>query len=194
MSRLRAGGSWLLLALAITISACAPSDGSPIAGATPSATNAGHAPGTQDIPDTQLFLTYKGAGFAMEYPEGWTQTVTSDGVVFSSLDSRISVSVRTGSPPDVAAATAEAQAMPGAPVTTPPQRVTLPAGPAVAFRFQSNGSPDPVTGKSVVLSTDRYEIAGAAAHGGFAVIDLSSPAGVDNIDAFRRIALSFAWR
>ena len=46
-------------------------------------------------------------------------------------------------------------------------------------------------GKRVVLMVDRYEL---AKKGRVAVIDLGTPTGVDNVDAYRMISESFKWR
>ena len=52
-------------------------------------------------------------------------------------------------------------------------------------------APDPVTGKRLKIVVDRYEYA----HGGkVAVLELATPDGVDNVDAYRMISESFKWR
>jgi len=48
-----------------------------------------------------------------------------------------------------------------------------------------------VTGKRVTLAVDRYEVGSG---GRLAVIDLGTPVGVDNVDAYRLISQSFRWR
>jgi hypothetical protein len=52
-------------------------------------------------------------------------------------------------------------------------------------------APDPVTGKSVPLLVDVYEYEKG---GKVAVLELSTPEGVDNVDAYRMISESFKWR
>jgi hypothetical protein len=48
-----------------------------------------------------------------------------------------------------------------------------------------------VTGKRVRLTVDRYYLW----HGGRrAVVDLGTPVGVDNVDAYRSMIESFRWR
>ena len=54
--------------------------------------------------------------------------------------------------------------------------------------YRGRSAPDPVTGKVVALQVDRYYVSGPHA---LAVITLSTPLGVDNVDAFHRIAHSF---
>jgi hypothetical protein len=69
--------------------------------------------------------------------------------------------------------------------------ISLKSGPAVKTTYTTQSAPNPVTGKQVTLKVDRYELA----HGGrVAVVELGSPAGVDNVDAYRRMIESFRWR
>jgi hypothetical protein len=48
-----------------------------------------------------------------------------------------------------------------------------------------------VTGKRVTLLVDRYQLASA---GKTATVDLGTPKGVDNVDAYRMMIESFRWR
>jgi hypothetical protein len=50
--------------------------------------------------------------------------------------------------------------------------------------------PDPVTGKQVPSTVDRYYVPGP---NGLAIVSLSTPDGVDNVDAFRQMIESFGW-
>ena len=53
---------------------------------------------------------------------------------------------------------------------------------AVAATYTTTSAPNPVTGKKVTLTVDRYELG----HGGRrAIVDLGTPVGVDNVDAYR---------
>lgn len=52
-------------------------------------------------------------------------------------------------------------------------------------------APDPVTGKRLPLTVDVYEL---EHRGKVAVLELSTPEGVDNVDAYRLISESFSWR
>jgi hypothetical protein len=76
-------------------------------------------------------------------------------------------------------------------ITAPPTRLTLPVGRALRVTFERRSAPDAVTGKRVVLMIDRYYLPG---HGRVAVLDLGTPVGVDNVDAYRLISRSFRWR
>jgi hypothetical protein len=68
--------------------------------------------------------------------------------------------------------------------------VRLQPGSAVYLQYRTLSAQDPVTGKRVPVVVDRYYVPGA---GRQAVISLSTPVGVDNVDAFRLIARSFRW-
>ena len=52
-------------------------------------------------------------------------------------------------------------------------------------------TPDPVTGKRLPLTIDRYEYTRG---GKVAIVDLGTANGVDNVDAYRMISRSFQWR
>jgi hypothetical protein len=50
--------------------------------------------------------------------------------------------------------------------------------------------PDPVTGKQIPSTVDRYYVPGAT---GLAIVSLSTPDGVDNVDAFRTMIQTYTW-
>jgi hypothetical protein len=62
---------------------------------------------------------------------------------------------------------------------------------AVKAVYTTQSAPNPVTGKRVTLIVDRYEL---ARNGRVAVVDLGTPKGVDNVDAYRMMIQSFTWR
>jgi hypothetical protein len=185
----------LLIPALLTISllaACgqaAAISSSPAASATDSG---GVAPVGGDIPDNQVYLTYTGAAFTIQFPEGWVQTARSDGVTFTDKDNRIAVTISQAGAPSVASVRASIQAISGASITTDAHAIDLPAGGAIVATYRIDGSADPVTGKKPRLSVDRYELAGSG--GRKAVLELANPVGADNIDAYKQIAQSFRWR
>ena len=73
-------------------------------------------------------------------------------------------------------------------MTSPPKRLTIGGAPALKAVYSTKSAPNPVTGKSVTLIVDRYEL---AKNGKRAVVDLGSPVGVDNVDAYRMMIQSF---
>ncbi|MBS1860904.1 MAG: hypothetical protein JSS68_04240 [Actinobacteria bacterium] len=121
---------------------------------------------TGDIPDNQEFLTYtdKPAGYSIKYPAGWARTGNGNDVTFREKGNVIHVAVHSGS-------------------------ARLAPGEKKSFSRQS--APDPVTGKRVPLLVDVYEYEKG---GKVAVLELSTPEGVDNVDAYRMISESFQWR
>jgi hypothetical protein len=151
---------------------------------------------TGDIPDNQVFLTFRdpSAGYAIKYPEGWTRQGAARSVTFRDKNNLIRVVVAPGGPVSPAQAQADLAALrrqtpslrAGAPTT-----VALPGGSAIKLSYTTQGAQDPVTGKSVTLVVDRYVLARG---GRRATIDLGTAKGVDNVDAYKLIARSFKWR
>jgi hypothetical protein len=76
---------------------------------------------------------------------------------------------------------------------TAPQKFALPASSgAVKAVYTTKSAPNPVTGKRVKLIVDRYVVPGRG--GRVATVDLGTPAGVDNVDAYRMMIHSFTWK
>ena len=151
---------------------------------------------TGDIPDNQVFLTFAGgsAGFSIKYPEGWTQSGAKGTVTFRDKNNLVRVLVRRGATPSAASVSAQLAALRRATPTltfTAPHVVTLHAGSAVRARYTTLTPPNPVTGRRVKLVVDRYELGRG---GRVAVVDLGTPVGVDNVDAYRMMIESFRWR
>lgn len=143
-----------------------------------------------DIPDNQVFVTFvsRPAGWSIKYPEGWAQQGKGVHVTFRDKDSAVSVVVSHGPAPTVAAVRRGTTTLH---MVSDPVAIRVSGAPAVKLSYTTVGSPDPVTGKRPVLVVDRYYLW----HGGrVAVIELATPRGVDNVDAFRLMAESFRWR
>ena len=148
---------------------------------------------TGDIPDNQAFVVFTdaGAGYAMKYPEGWAQSGGGKQVVIRDKNNIIRAVVRPGALPTAAAADRELAALPGVKLETPPASHTLPSGPALKVVYSTESAPNAVTGKRVRLVVDRYYL---AHNGKLAIVDLGTPQGVDNVDAYRLMIESFRWR
>jgi hypothetical protein len=121
---------------------------------------------TGDIPDNQEFLTFtdKPASYSIKYPAGWARTGSGNDVTFREKGNVVHISVHPG----------KARSGSG-------EKKTL----------TRKSAPDPVTGKSLPLVVDIYEYESG---GKVAVLELSTPEGVDNVDAYRMISESFRWR
>jgi hypothetical protein len=151
---------------------------------------------TGDIPDTQAFLTYsnRAAGYSMSYPEGWTQKGAGKDVTISDKNNVIHVVTVTAPAPTGAGLAAELSALKSSNPTlsfTSPTTVQLKSGPAVKATYTTRSAPNPVTGKTVLLIVDRYELGKG---GKRTTVDLGTPRGVDNVDAYKRIVNSFRWQ
>ena len=150
---------------------------------------------TGDIPDNQVFLTFRDvrAGYSLRYPEGWAQRSAQEGVTFVNKNNVIRVTLSRGAPPTPASVLAElARERRQQPTLSygSYSRTSIGGVPGVKVSYSTLSPPSPVTGKSVRLLVDRYVFAHA---GKVATLDLGTPSGVDNIDAYRKIAGSFHW-
>jgi hypothetical protein len=136
-----------------------------------------------DIPDNQVFVAYPGRTFTIKAPEGWQQTGNGNTVTFRDKNNIVRVVVGTGKP--------NGAAPPHARVAKPPSAVTIDGAHGVKLTYETTSAPNPVTGKRVTLTVDRYELAKG---GKLAIVDLGSPVGVDNVDAYRLMIQSFRLR
>jgi hypothetical protein len=151
---------------------------------------------TGDIPDSQNFLTLNASRLriSMLYPEGWTVQEGASGVSIKDKNNLVRINLSHGSAPTAAAVQAQLAALKrSTPTLTagPPQTISLKSGPAVKASYTTQSAPNPVTGKQVTLKVDRYELSHS---GRVAVVDLGTPVGVDNVDAYKRMIESFKWR
>ncbi|MGI8559451.1 MAG: hypothetical protein ACR2ND_14305 [Solirubrobacteraceae bacterium] len=169
-----------------------PSPGSGGSTASPSALAAdAKSAATGDIPDNQNFLTYRDArlAFSIVYPEGWTVRRSAGGVSFQDKNNLVRIVLARGAAPTIASVRAQLAAL-RAVSAGATQATSLTSGPAIKATYSTQSAPNPVTGKRVTLQVDRYEIGHA---GRLATVDLGTPTGVDNIDAYKRVVASFKW-
>ncbi|MFM0197957.1 hypothetical protein PQQ65_33270 [Paraburkholderia strydomiana] len=184
------------IVLAFAASPCTlQATGSVLATTRQAATPEMNPPG--DIPDTQVFVTYRSpAGFSLKVPEGWARTDRRDGTRFADKYNVVEVSVRSAaSTPTVASVTAREAtelARTGHAIRIGAIRnVSLRSGAAVLVTYTSNSEPNPVTNKQLRLEHHRYLIYRG---GTLATLDLSAPLGADNADQWNLMANSFQWR
>jgi hypothetical protein len=147
---------------------------------------------TGDIPDNQVFVVFTDstARYAMKYPEGWAQSGGGNRVVIRDKNNIVRIVVRQGTA-SAASALQELHSLSDVTVVHAPRIQKLPGGQAVKAVYSSQSAPNPVTGKRVTLQVDRYYLR----HGGrVAIVDLGTPVGVDNVDAYRLMIESFRWR
>lgn len=172
----------------------APTDAGPAASAEPDASGGTTTGG--DIPDNAVFLTYHDAAhpFSIDYVEGWQVTPTGDGVVIRDKDSSETVQILASASDLTAYINATdlpaLQATDGYKLMTRDTR-KIHGTQIDHLQYEQLSPADPVTNKRIPSLVDRYYIAGAA---GLAVISLSTPRKVDNVDAFKQMVDSFGWK
>jgi hypothetical protein len=151
---------------------------------------------TGDIPDNQVFLTFANAtaGYSIKYAEGWAQKGSGNSVILQDKNNIVRILVSADSLPSLDQVRADMAKLTngGKPVAAgAPQSMQISGAPAVKVSYSTISAPNPVTGKSTTLLVDRYYLSG---HGKLAVVDLGTPKGVDNVDAYRLMIQSFRWK
>ncbi len=187
-----------LLSLALVVGGCGSSKKSSstasAGGESPAAE--AQATATGDIPDNQVFLTFRNpsGGYSIVYPEGWAKKGSGDKTTFQDKNNVIYIAVLHGSRPTVAsveAGIARLKARTPSVKVASAQTTTIGGQSVVKVTYSSESQPNPVTGKRVRLIVDRYAYYRA---GRVALVDLGTAAGVDNVDAYRMISRSFKWQ
>ena len=150
-----------------------------------------------DIPDNQAFVAYSApGGFAVKTPEGWSRQTGASSVEFTDKLNTI----RAAWAPAASAPTAgsvKAQDIPKLAASESAfklqsvKTVSLPAGPAVLVRYQTNSAANPVTGKQYRLDVERYSV---FRKGTRVDLTLLSPVGADNVDPWRTVSQSLSWK
>jgi hypothetical protein len=157
-----------------------------------------------DIPDNQVFLAYRNAkaGYSIKYPEGWAIAGKAARVTIRDKNNVVQIVADTGA----ATVTQAAVDMRSLAASTPrfafkppiahptctnmASTTRLPLA-SVHVVYTTQGKTDPVTGKRAVLNVDRYYL---AHNGRRVIVDLGTPQGVDNVDAYCLMIASFRWR
>lgn len=150
-----------------------------------------------DIPDSQVFIKYDSPlGFTLQVPEGWARKDRTEGASFADKYGKVDVAVSAAvAAPTVASVkTGDAAALEQAGHAVKIdaiKAVKLPSGPSVLITYHSNSEPNAVSKKKIRLEHDRYLI---AHDGKLAILDLSAPAGADNVDQWKLMSDSFGWK
>jgi hypothetical protein len=183
--------------MAAGVSQSAASSGNAAAHSEASALTAeARAAAARDIPDNQVFLTFRdtAAGYSIAFPEGWLQQGAGPKVTFQDKDNRLHVVIGKGAPFSAASVKADVASLKSVTPSfqaTPATTLLLPSGTAFKVSYSTVSAPNPVTGKHVSLVVDRYYLSKA---GKRAIVDLGTSKGADNVDAYRLIIKSFRWR
>jgi hypothetical protein len=151
------------------------------------------AAATGDIPDNQVFLRFgdPAAGFSMKYPEGWAQQGSGSTVMFRDKNNIVRIVVKPGGAVTPVDAKHDLAAVTGATIAGSPHTTIISGHPAVKVSYTTRSAANAVTGKRLTLAVDRYYLWHA---GKRAVVDLGTPQGVDNVDAYRLMIESFTWK
>ncbi|MGY1496754.1 hypothetical protein ACW4TU_09080 [Streptomyces sp. QTS52] len=153
-----------------------------------------------DIPDNQVFVAYRPTGgftgFTVKVPEGWARTDKGGATVFTDKLNSVTITTATASTaPTVASVNSTVVQQLSGRVTkfASPKvsQVTRKAGPVVLLTYQGDSARDPVTGKVVRDAFERYAF---ARQGHEVDLTLSGPVNADNVDPWRTVSDSFAWR
>ena len=148
-----------------------------------------------DIPDTQAFVIYASASYALQVPEGWARSEAGPTVTFVSKLDGLSVTLSDlGSAPTLdwvqqaylPDMIAKGRATQIAKVSTE----KLPAGEVIKIAYSLNSEPNAVTTKQIRLEANRYLFFKA---GKLAALALYAPLGADNVDQWQLMSQSFAW-
>jgi len=149
-----------------------------------------------DVPDNAVFLTdhQTTLHFSIQYVEGWQVTTRPDGVVIHDKDSSETVTV-VDLPSDLGAwiSSTDLPSLQGQVGfrLIKQDRVKVGSGTDDRLVYHILSPPDPVTGKQVPSTVDRSYVPGSTK---LAIVSLSTPDGVDNVDAFRQMIESFRWQ
>ena len=152
-----------------------------------------------DVPDNAVFVTYTSPSnlYSIQYVEGWAvQQLANDGVSITDIDSSEVVNIvalPSGDLTNYVSATDEPQLKSS---VQDYQRVDLKTvqvhnQPVVVLSYNSTSAPDAVTGKQRAVTSLRYYLPGP--NNQLAILTLTTPPDVDNVDAFNQMLGSFTW-
>ncbi|MGQ4360568.1 hypothetical protein [Streptomyces sp. SAS_272] len=176
---------------ASTVSSTSPAQPSP-------APTESNPPG--DIPDNQVFVAYRPTSgftaFTVKVPEGWARTGKGATTVFT--DKLNSVQITTAAATTAPTVTSLTNTVVPRLRTQVPNfaspkvsQVTRHAGQVVLLTYQGDSAKDPVTGKVVRDAFERYAF---YRQGHEVDLTLSGPVNADNVDPWRTVSDSLAWR
>ena len=150
-----------------------------------------------DIPDNQVFVPFTSPDNAVvvSVPEGWARAADGTATVFSDKFNSVRIEVASrATAADVASA--RASDVPQLQASVPGfalrdvRSVQRKSGTAVLITYDADSAVDPVTGKAVRASVERYTFWQG---GRQAVLTLAGPTGADNVDPWRIVSDSLRW-
>jgi hypothetical protein len=150
-----------------------------------------------DIPDTQVFVTYRypGSRVQVRVPEGWARSTQQGTTSFTDHYNSIALQVVRAAQPTQASVRSRdvPQLRRSVAKFAQPKvsQVTRAHGNAVLLTYLLDSTPDPVTGKVVRDAAERYAF---WSHGQEAILTLTGPQNADNVDPWRLVSDSLQWR
>ncbi|MFE9922717.1 hypothetical protein ACFYQA_14335 [Streptomyces sp. NPDC005774] len=153
-----------------------------------------------DIPDNQVYVAYRPTsgftGFTVKVPEGWARTDKGTTTVFTDKLNTVRITAGTASAaPTVGSVThtvvPQLKAHVAQFASPKVSEVTRHASRVVRLTYEGDSVKDPVTGKVVRDAFERYAF---YRHGHEVALTLSGPVNADNVDPWRIVSDSFAWR
>jgi hypothetical protein len=150
-----------------------------------------------DIPDTQVFVPFTATDgrYSIRYPQGWAKRVSATATTFSQDLNSITVSSNPlAVAPTIASArsseTTALKSLAGFQLVAV-DSVARSAGTAIRVVYDATSAADAVTGKTGTLEFERYLFW----HRGTVVtVTLASPKGSDNVDPWKTVTDSLAWK
>lgn len=150
-----------------------------------------------DIPDSQVFVKYSSptGGYELQVPEGWGRVENGANVSFVDKLDGIQVSIDK-IPGNSTVINLRNQQLDRLQKTGRAVRnihskeMKLGKETVIFISYESNSTPDPVTGKQVRLENNAYLF---TKNNRLAVLTLWAPLGADNVDQWNLIANSFRW-
>jgi hypothetical protein len=151
-----------------------------------------------DIPDNQAYVPYSapGTNVTVKVPEGWSRTSAATGTTFTDKLNSITIEQRkapgavTVAQVKQAAVPALAKSVKGFKLRSVAQ-LQRKAGPVVRISYLAVAKTNPVTGKGGTDAVERYLFVKS---GKELVLTLSGPKGADNVDPWKIVSDSVAWR
>ncbi|MET8243915.1 hypothetical protein ABZV31_05435 [Streptomyces sp. NPDC005202] len=154
-----------------------------------------------DIPDNQVYVGYRPSGggftgFTVKVPEGWARTDQGNTTVFTDKLNTVRITAASASgAPTVGSVThtvvPQLRSQVAKFAAPKVSEVTRRAGRVVLLTYQGDSAKDPVTGKVVRDAFERYAF---YRQGHEVDLTLSGPVNADNVDPWRIVSDSFAWR
>jgi hypothetical protein len=150
-----------------------------------------------DIPDNQVFVAFSSSdgSYSIKVPEGWARSEKNAVVTFTDKYNAVTVQSVAAS----AAPTVDSIRATGLQDVASDSTFTLldivpvsrKGGDGVLATYEIGSAPNAVTGKKALLAVERYVF---FHNGNEVVLTLSGAKGADNVDPWRIVSDSLAWK